>query len=223
MIEEFDRHEGGVTDEALIGLVGTAFDEGRRGYETSDVLARGRRLRRRKRAVPAFAAFGALAACASLALASAAGTAGANTGHALTANGTVVNVDNAAFSVHTDTKTGKITVTIRQFSDEDELKRILAKAGVRTVFASETGGLGKVITSCTWPGATILNSHDEVLYSARTEGHHPDPGAPDVFVVDPARMPAGSVLAFDYVNAGKARPGLAIVMALLSGEPTGCR
>ena len=121
MSEQFEQRDDGITDEALIGLVGTAFDEGRRGYEASDVLARGRQLRRRKRAVPTLGALGVLAASASLALAltgpnTAASTPSANGDHTYIANGSTVNVDTASFSVHTDTKTGTVTVTIYRSS-----------------------------------------------------------------------------------------------------------
>ena len=113
MNEDFEQHDDAGSDTALISLVGSAFDEGRRGRDTQDDLARGRALRRRKRAVPALAALGVVAASASLAVAltgpsGAANTTNADPGHSLTANGTAVNVDNAAFSVHTDTKTGKV-------------------------------------------------------------------------------------------------------------------
>jgi hypothetical protein len=139
MIGHFEAHDGAVTDEALIGLLGGAFDEGRRGRAADQVLARGRRLRRRKRAAPALGAFGVVADSAGLALAltgpsASAGPAGAGSGHALSSNGTVVNVDEASFSVHTDAKTGVVTVTLRQMFDEGELEAVLAKAGVRAIF-----------------------------------------------------------------------------------------
>lgn len=212
MSEQFEQRSGGITDEALIGLVGTAFDEGRRGRAASDVLARGRQLRRRKRAVPALGALGVLAASASLALAltgpnTAASPAGASSGHALTSNGTVVNVNEASFSVHTNAKTGIVTVTFRQLFDEDEVKVILAEAGVRAVFNPR----------CTGPGIkslTLLTGGDDGISGGETQ----DGGA--VIIIDPSKMPSGSVLEFIYLPSplpAKVNVGF----GLLSGEPTG--
>jgi hypothetical protein len=225
MIEEFEEHDGGVSDTALIGLVGSAFDEGRRGRDTQDVLARGRQLRRRKRAVPALGALGVIAVAASLAVAltGPSGTANptaAGSGHSLTSNGAVVNVDNAAFSVHTDAKTGKVTVTIRQFNDEGELKQILAKAGIRTVFDSVTvhpNADGAVPAQpCTWTGAApapVGYAVDDLLATA---GKH------ETIIIHPSKMPSGSVLAFLYVHNANDADANWVGMEVLSGEPTGC-
>lgn len=50
--EDFGEDSSVVTDAALIGLVGNAFNDGRIGRETLGVLAHGRQLRHHKRAVP---------------------------------------------------------------------------------------------------------------------------------------------------------------------------
>jgi len=213
MSEQFEQQGGGITDEALIGLVGTAFDEGRRGHEASDVLARGRQLRRRKRAVPALGALGVVAACAGLGLALAgpstpASPAGASSGHALTSNGTVVNVDNASFSVHTNAKTGIVTVTFRQLFDEDEVKVILAEAGVRAVFNPRCAGPGiKYLTIPPGGGNGISG------------GETQDGGA--VIIIDPSKMPRGSVLEFIYSPSPLTPSKVNVGFGLLSGEPTG--
>jgi hypothetical protein len=228
MIEEFGngKHDGGVSDTALIGLVGSAFDEGRRGREAPDVMARGRALRRRKRAVPALGALGIVAVAASLAVAlsgpSGAGSttnAGAAHSHSLTADGTAVNVDNAAFSVHTDAKTGNVTVTIRQFIDEGELKQALAKAGIRTVFDSVTvhpNSSGAVPAQpCTWTGATPVPavSADDVPVL---------PGKHDTIVIDRSKLPSGSVLAILYEHTANVANGTSVGVQLFSSAPTGC-
>jgi hypothetical protein len=223
MIQELEDHDGGVSDAALMSLVGSAFDEGRRGREAQDVLARGRQLRRRKRAVPALGVLGVVAASVSLALTltgprgaggadGAGGTTSAEPGHSLSTDAAVLNVDNAAFSVHTDAKTGKVTVTIRQFKDEDELKQILATAGIRTDFVSVH--LSKLRygaqVPCRWTGATTLN--DPEVFG--------DFG--DSITIDPSKMPSGSVLAFQYFDVADKPTGLFPPITLLSGEPTGC-
>lgn len=208
MIEQFEQRGGGITDEALIGLVGTAFDEGRRGRAASDVLARGRQLRRRKRAVPALGTLGVVAVAAGLALAltgpsTSASPASASSGDALTSNGTVVNVDEASFSVHTDAKTGIVTVTLRQFFDEDELEPILAKAGIRAVFNPR----------CEGPGIKDLNLLGSGISGGVIQGSH-------VITIDPSKMPSGSVLDFSY-SPGPYAPYKGMGVGLLSGEPTG--
>jgi hypothetical protein len=219
MIEEIYDLDGGVTDAAVMRLVGSAFDEGRSGPDPQEVLARGRQLQRRKRVGPALGVLGIVAASAGLAVVLS-GPTPAGGGRTFSAEGAVVNVDNAAFSVHTDTTTGKITVAIRQYFDQDELKQVLAKAGIRTVFASQSvpADTHGTVAPCTWPGASRLDPAG-VVYSAKRAGNRPNPGAPDTIVIDPAKMPSGSVLAFDYLDI----PGNSgVAAALLSGEPTGC-
>ena len=224
MIEEFEKHDGGVSDVALIGLVGSAFDEGRLGRETQDVLTRGRTLRWRKRAVPALGALGLVAASASLAVAltgpsGAAHTTDAGSGHSLTANGTVVNVDEAGFSIHTDAKTGEVTVTLHQLFNEAELKALLAKAGVPAAFHNTTQPASTPITpdaACTWTGAQVLDPG-----SAISEPH-PD-GNDVVITIYPSKMPAGSVLGVIYDTVGMGTTAAhSVGTTLLSGEPTGC-
>jgi hypothetical protein len=227
MIEDFEQYDDGNSDTALIGLVGSAFDEGRRGRDAQDVLARGRALRRRRRAMPALVALGVVAASASLAVvltgpSGAANTTAAGAGHSLTANGTVVNVDNAAFSVHTDTTTGKVTVTLKQSVDEGELQPILAKAGIRTYFYTGTvtqhPHQAVPLLSCTWLGATPLDSPD-----ATTSVIYPTSASPDTTItIDPSKMPSGSVLAFTFEYIANDRGAAVVGMQMLSGEPTGC-
>lgn len=211
MIEEFENSERTAADTALIALVGSAFGEHRRGHEVHDVLARGRQLRRRKRAMPALGALGVVATSLGLAAAltgtsSTANTPDAQARHSLGANGAVVNVDNAAFSVHTNARTGKITVTVWQLADENELEQVLAKAGVHAFFYAPTRPPAHVVikASCAWPGATQLDESGVILPSSAT---------PYVVVIDPSKMPTGSVLAFVYVEG-------AVGQFLLSNEPT---
>jgi hypothetical protein len=221
--EEFEKHHGGVSDTALISLVGSAFDEGRRGRDAHDVLARGRQLRRRKRAMPALGALAIVAASASLTAAltgpsGAAGTTDAQSGRSLIANGTAVNVDNAGFSVHTDATTGKVQFTLRQSIDADELKQILARAGVRTYFYTTTvksGGPVPMI-ACRFKGATAL---DHVDFRSI---EYPTPGSKTSITIDPSKMPKGAVLSFIFEYVGHDDSPAMVGAGLLSGEPTAC-
>lgn len=221
MIEESETYDGGACDAAVISLVGSAFDEGRRGRAAQEILARGRQLRRRKRAMPALAALGVVAASVSLTAAlsgrSGTGTRDAGSGHFVTVNGAAVNVDEAGFSIHTDAKSGEVTVTLRQLFDESELQVLLAKAGVPTAFHDITLPAGTPVTphaACTWTGARVLDPASVISNLHRTEA---------VITIYPSKMPAGSVLGLIYTTSEEDKSETTSVgTTLLSGQPTGC-
>ena len=217
-----DQNLEGTYNEPVLGLVETAFADVHLDRDAFEVVARGRRLQRRKRAVPALGALGVLAASTSLAFAltgpsGPAGTAAAKSGRTLASGGTVVDVNEASFSVHTDAKTGIITLSLNEYAvDEGELKQVLAQAGVRTVFDA----------TCMGPGIKELSLHGVI-----SEDGWPDPGAyafpvgtsPTV-TINPFTMPRGSVLAFQSSALPSSRGGEVHVLtnvALYSGEPTG--
>jgi len=209
-----ERNDERTHDERVLGLVESAFADVHLDRAVPDVVGRGRQLRRRKRLVPALGAFGVLAASAGLALAltgpsNPAGAATASSGHTLNVNGSEVNVDNASFSVHTNAKTGIVTVTVRQFQDENYFKQVLAEAGIRAIFD----------VPCTnQPGIKGLNPRGVfiVTLGKPVDGRRPTAS----FSIDPAKMPSGSVLSFDYVR-GTDAANTTFGIGLLSGEPTG--
>lgn len=209
-----DQDLDGTYGDPVLGLVEAAFADVHLDRDTLDVVGRGRRLRRRKRAMPALGAVGVLAVSAGLALTlagpnSAAGQAGANSGHTLSLNGSEVNVDTASFSVHTDAKTGTVTVTIRQFEDEAYFKQVMAEAGVRMVFDAP----------CTnSPGIKGLDIRGVVTVTPAK----PSGGVQGIaaFTIHPSKMPRGSVLTFDYIK-GTDPANTLYGMGLISGEPTG--
>ena len=196
-------------------LVGTAFADVRLDGDARAVISRGRTLRRRRRTIPALATAGILAASLSLA----ATTRSSPGAHALDYHGTVVNVDEAGFSIHTDATTGEVTVTLRQLFDETELQALLTKAGVRTAVHNTTLPAGTPVTphsACTWTGARVLDRGD-VIGSPHQDGNE------TVITIYPSKMPAGSVLGLAYGTIGAGDTAAKSVRAtLLSGEPTGC-
>jgi hypothetical protein len=198
-----------------LDLVGTAFADVHLDGDARDVISRGRTLRRRRKAVPVLATAGILAASLSLA----AVTQSSPSAHTLGYQGAVVNVDEAGFSIHTDAKTGEVTVTLRQLFDETELKALLAKAGVRTAFHSTTLHANTVITPslpCTWTGASVIDPENVI-------GQPHQDGDGTVITIYPSKMPAGSVLGFSYLTMGNGTETTrGIAPRLLSGEPTGC-
>ena len=215
-------NDGVYSEQDLYDKLGAAFDGVHLGGEPGAAISRGRTLRRRKLAVPALAATGILAASLSLAAVTqpSATPNQATAGHSLGYDGAAVNVDNAAFSVHTDAKTGVITLTVRQLFDQSELQKIFAEAGIQSVFHSETPAPdSKIITPCTWLGARTLDD-------SKVVSHRPIGGsAMAVFVINPAEMPTGSVLAFQYItmNNHAVVRGVAVALELLSNQPTGCK
>jgi hypothetical protein len=200
-----------------LDLVGTAFTEVRLSGDAGEVISRGRTLRRRRKAVPALATAGILAASLSFALVtkSSPGT------HALGYHGAVVNVDEAGFSIHTDAKTGEVTVTFLQLFNETEVKALLAKAGVPTTFYDITLPSTTRISAqgpCQWTGARVLDGGGII------DQPHQDGGAA-VITIYPSKMPAGSVLGFRYGTFMGTDGKVAfrsVGTSLLSGEPTGC-
>jgi hypothetical protein len=202
-----------------LDLVGTAFADVHLNGDAHDVISRGRTLRRRRKAVPVLATAGILAASLSLAAVTQSTPSSAGS-HALGYNGAVVNVDEAGFSIHTDVKTGEVTVTLTQMFDEAELKALLTKAGVPTAFHNSALPANAPVSPsmlCKWTGARTIDSGDVVSKL------HFD-GAKTSITIYPAKMPTGSVLGIQYVTIGT---GDAVGRGvseptLLSGEPTGC-
>jgi hypothetical protein len=199
--------------------VGTAFADVHLDRGADEVISRGRTLRRRRKAIPALATAGILAASLSLAAVTQSSPSSAGS-HALGYSGTIVNVDEAGFSIHTDAKTGEVTVTINQIFDESALKTLLTKAGVRTAFHNTTLPATTPASPsniCKWTGVRTLDSGDVIsnLHFA---------GKDTSITIYPAKMPAGSVLAIQYITLGTGK-GVARGFSepmLLSGEPTGC-
>ena len=212
-----------------LDLVGTAFADLRLDGDARDVIARGRTLRRRRKTVPALATAGILAASLSLAAITQPSQSSAGT-HALGYNGSVVNVDEAGFSVHTDAANGTVTVDIKQLFNASELRTVLAKAGIPAAFHDLTTTNHELTTTkdaasnslpCDWTGATRLPADQADQVYGIPVGH-----GPAVFTIHPAKMPAGSVLAFAYARMtspnGAQTLAMEVAPALLSGEPTGC-
>jgi hypothetical protein len=205
MIDQQDRN---VYDE-----VGSAYADVHLERDAEDVIRRGRTFRRRRRTMPALAAASALAFSLSIAAVTA-------QTHA-SSSATLVNVDEAAFSIHTDAQSGVVTLTIRELFDESQLKQLLAEAGIPAVFHAgpmkETDDGRKTIVDaggCAWVGATLLNPGKVLLQTIAS--------TPDVFTIDPSAMPRGSVLGFDFLSMPGKHGVVGVGATLLSTTPTGC-
>ena len=215
-----------------LDLVGTAFADVHLEGDARDVISRGRTLRRRRKAVPALATAGILAASLSLAVV----TQSSPSTHTLGYHGAVVNVDEAGFSIHTDARTGAVTVTVSQLFNEAEMKALLAEAGVPAVFNSSTlpsgttmwwdesglpttalpkGAAVEPAMLCTWTGVSTLDSGNVIV------NQRPVHDGDTIFTIYPSKMPAGAVLGLRYVTTADHK-GSGISTTLLSGQPTGC-
>ena len=213
-----------LVDAAGYGFVTDSFTGLHLDRGPTEVMARGRALRRRRRATPALAGLGIVAASVSLSLTL--GSSGAVSGTPLAHNGAIVNVDNAAFTVHTDAQSGMVTFSIRQWSDAGELQALLAKAGIHAVFWTT-----RAVEKTTATGTT----YDEMVCKLPTGVHAlnssavlPESSAgPDVMTIDPANMPPGSVLEFTYAQADNPPAGktlgptknIGLSYGLLSADP----
>ncbi len=131
-----------------------------------------------------------------------------------------INVDNAAFSVHTDAKTGFVTISLSQPAGADELRKVLADGGIASYFhfATVTPVPGKLF--CTWIGAKEENTRS-VFVSVEVQV--------STITIDPAKMPPGSALGLENLQFTTAANGpgysgvrISSKFALLSAEPTGC-
>lgn len=218
-------------DQNTYDDVRAAFGNVSAPQDTQAVVARGRVLRRRRHAMPALAAAGVVVASLGLSLtlgthpAANSAAAGTSSGPAAgtTKAGTVaINVDNAAFSVHTDAKTGYLTVTMRQFTDPTALEAILNKAGIRADIQVAqvpsyprkffTGGLSW--GDCRLPAGVkplMGTDHDVLVGEEQTASR---------IVLDPSAIPAGDVLGIGYARRGSETAF--ILVEVYSGDPGGC-
>ena len=117
-----------------------------------------------------------------------------------------VNVDLAAWSVHTNTDL-TVTVTVRQMRDPDLLRQVLAEAGIRAVVG------------------TCLSHGISLPQITKVVGSPPLRKVAGGFVltVHPAQMPAGSVLGFGITVAPPSSQTVrALTIALYAGNPGLC-
>ena len=191
-------------DDRVLELVAQSFDGVRMARGTDRIVARGRTLRRRRRALPMVAVAGIAAAAALGASSSLDGPPGA-VGRSASAP-QPVNVDLAAWSVHTDADL-TVTVTLRQLRDPDLLRQVLAKAGVHAVV-----------------GACL--SHGETLPQVTKVLDDPPlrkVAGGFVITVHPAQMPAGSALGFTVaVVSPSSETVRTVAIALYAHTPGQC-
>jgi hypothetical protein len=195
-----DQQDQNVYDE-----VSSAYADVHLERDAEDVIKRGRTLRRRRRTMPALAAAVVLAFSLSLV---------AVTAHThRSARVAVVNVDEAAFSIHTDAQSGVVTLTMRQFLDESQVTKLLADAGIPAVVYSERVNAHGIIWPCSWAGASVIDSGKVIV--------HVTSPSDVVFEINRSAMPHGSVVAFDFLSITMPNGTMYAASAqLLSAAPT---
>lgn len=208
-------------DDEVLETVGGYFTGVNPTTPLESVTARGRRLRDNRRKLTGAATMG-IAAVAALAVALPGGSARPTTVQAAPVKPTV-NVQLVGWSM-VGNANGTVTLTFREFSDLDLLRQTLAQAGIRAdVVATEPATCGAAA-----PGVHELPNNGVVAFTF-TGGQGAD-GATET--VDPAAMPAGSVLRIGGVPQTDVRAALrsadgtvtplpvaALEFDLFSGQP----
>jgi hypothetical protein len=176
------------------------------------IVDRGRRQRRRRRGRLASVGLAALAAGGVLAF----GLAGVHNGAPISTTSKQNNRDTirtAAFTLvsYADGK-AKLTLTNSQVFDPPVLRRALAHAGIRALVRRDVycystpappdpNGIGVLSVRPHLPAPKGFAPARPLLKRYRPQEPHPDLKAlinHTVTVIDPAKMPAGTELAFDY-------------------------
>lgn len=175
---------------------------------TVEIAARGHRLRIRRRSIAGAAAVGVLGASLAITLPS---SSGGSSGPAAEAHGhtlsQAVNVDLAAWSVHTNADS-TVTITFRQFRDPDKLRQVLAEAGVPAVVSE---------------GASCLPQDIEGLPQLGNVLSRTMRGGADIVTIKPSAMPPGSVLSINYSGVDNAPHSAGVIaIALLEHRPPTC-
>ncbi|WP_034264416.1 hypothetical protein [Actinospica robiniae] len=206
-------------DQDIYDEVASAFRDVSAPDGPDAAISRGRTLRRRRRTMPALAVVGVVAA--SLGLATLTQPAGPSNQRSLSYGNKVVNVDNAAFSVHTDARTGYITVTMRQFTDPSALEAILKNAGITAdIVVAQVPGPRTILTSVPWADCRFPAGVEVLADNSRRVLVHEQSSAEPVVVLDPSAIPAGGVLGLGYARTSSQTDF--ILVGVFSGNPKDC-
>ncbi|HWG23159.1 hypothetical protein [Actinospica sp.] len=115
--------------------------------------------------------------------------------------------------MHTDAKTGVVTLTVHQFMNESEVTKLLAEAGIPAVVYSEPATAHGIVWPCNWAGASVIDSGKVIV--------HMTSPSDVVFEINRYAMPHGSVVAFDFISLTMPNGTTNTVAAqLLSAAPT---
>ena len=182
------------TDEMFAAL-----ESGFRDIDLDDslesVIARGRRLRDRRRMRTGLAATG-VAAIAALAVALPSTSGGSS------ARDAGVNVQMAGWSVHTDAD-AKVTLTMHDLADPDQVRKVLAEAGITAHVRVEKvkPGTGIDCEPPSWKDYVPEPNIDNVPLSVTMSG------GTFTAIIDPALMPKGAVFSLIIFDEGASGHG----------------
>jgi hypothetical protein len=180
-------NESGMNDGTVMEIVGGSLGGTRMERPLDEITARGRGIRKRRRSIASAAAVSVLGVSLAVAL-----PLSGSSGQPVAAHGQTqsqaVNVDLAAWSVHTNADS-TVTMTVRQFHDPQQLRQVLARAGVRAIV---TEGASCAVNEDGMP--QISKVFDD--YTRR------DASGAYVVTISPAAMPTGSVLVIHFTGVG---------------------
>ena len=205
-------------DVDLVGLLERSVGEVHLDRGPEGIVSRGRSLNRRKRTVPALATVGILAVSLGLAATTQHGgqirqAEQARQTPATRSSG--LNVQNAAYAVHTDAKTGEVTVTLASLADPSALQDALKNAGIPLALVVNDSPN----VDCRWVGAKQVPFPDGVVSTptADANGHLANVAT---ITFNPAKMLEGEVLAAIETEVHGEIGATSI--SVLSNWPTGC-
>ena len=202
------------SDEVLVA-VAKSFSSVEPKTSLTSVIGRGRQLRNRRRALPGLTTTG-VAAVTIMAVAMVSSSRGMH-GSELHASGHAVNVDLAAWSVHTNPN-ATVTMTVRDFWNPDELRAVLARACIRADVQTYVSNGRAGICEQT----LVLHGLPQIVDVLGSPMVRQVNGA-SVVTINPAAMPAGSVLVVDFVYIGhRGSPARAVAVGLSDGVPEKC-
>lgn len=185
-----------VNDSGILDLVDGSFGGVHMNRPIDEITARGRRLRTRRKSLAGVAAVGVVGASLAVALplsgsSGQPGVARGPAGPAVVArtpnSGQVVNVDLAAWSVHTNAD-ATVTLTVREYQDPVWMEQELGRAGVSAVVTQ---------------GANCALNIDglPVISKVVDNYSHYTKSDPYITVITPSAMPPGTSLFINFAGA----------------------
>lgn len=186
-----------MNDSDILELVDGSLGGLHMSRPVDEITARGRWLRTRRRSIAGAAAVGVLGASLAIAL-PLSGSSGQPVAAYGQSRGLVVNVDLAAWSVHTNADS-TVTLTVREFRDPVLMQQVLARAGVSAIVTQ--GASCELMVDGLPAMSKVLDNHS-----------HRDPRDPYITVITPGAMPPGTSLFIDFVGVGT--PNWVILMTL---------
>lgn len=180
-------NDSDIQNTDILDLVDGSLSTVRMQRPIDEITARGRRLRTRRRSIAGAAAVGVLGASLAIALPLSGSSGQPAVAYAPTQS-QVVNVDLAAWSVHTNADS-TVTLTVREYQDPALMQQVLARAGVSAIVTQ---------------GANCFLHIDglPVISKVLTGYARPAGSDPYTTIITPSAMPPGTSLFINFTGVG---------------------